>query len=391
MRAEKNDHSTADFYVLIVAAGEGSRFGGFVPKQYCEIHGKPVLRHTVENFLRLIPAEHIHIVINPDHEDLYQRAVAGLDLPEYVVGGDQRKNSVYKGLQSFLHLKYEDKILIHDAARPFTDPKDILKLVQCLGAKQAASLAVPVTDTIRYKNGQEVSRENLWALQTPQGFHYGVLKTAHEKFCEEGNYTDDTKLLENMGVEVEIVQGSGQNIKITHKEDLELAEGFLKKQMHVGLGYDVHSFCQNRGGPLLLCGVKIPYERRLSGHSDADAGLHAVTDALLGAIGAGDIGEHFPPSDPVYKDQDSAVFLKKALDMMRAKGGALVNIDVTLICEEPKLGPYKLQMASRLAAIAAIVPENVNVKATTTEKLGFTGRKEGIAAQAIVTVELPHA
>lgn len=379
------------FHLLIVAAGSGTRLGGERPKQYLEIAGKPVLRRTVEVFLKLIPPENIHIVINDAHRALYEQAVAGLPLPPPVPGGSERNESVLNGIKSFSDLKDEDILLVHDAARPFVRPRDILNLVDALKSDcAAATLAVPVADTLRREGGETVDRSGLWSVQTPQGFLFHIIKQAHEK--ANGNFTDDAGMVAALGIPVRIVEGSRDNIKITTPGDLTLAEDMAmqmeKTQFRSGLGFDVHSFDTSKEN-VILCGVKIPCPAALSGHSDADAGLHALTDALLGTIGAGDIGSFFPPSDPQWKGADSRIFIEKALSLVHEKGGRVVNADITFICEMPKIGPHRAAMQQNLGALLGLPPDRIGIKATTSEGMGFTGRKEGLAAQAIVSVEFP--
>ncbi|MBI4031588.1 MAG: 2-C-methyl-D-erythritol 2,4-cyclodiphosphate synthase, partial [Proteobacteria bacterium] len=246
----------------------------------------------------------------------------------------------------------------------------------------AATLALPISDTLKRGLGEYVSRDGLHALQTPQGFHYGLIKRAHEE--SKNDCADDTGLVAALGHEITLVPGSRENFKITTMDDLKMAEKLLPRTTRTGLGFDVHAFID--GNKVRLCGVDIPHNKSLAGHSDADAALHAITDALLGAIAAGDIGQHFPPSNPQWKRADSSLFLKKAVEMVRARGGEIVNIDVTIICEAPKIGPYRAEMQTRVAEICGIFPDRIGIKATTTEGLGFTGRGEGIAAQAVVNV-----
>jgi 2-C-methyl-D-erythritol 4-phosphate cytidylyltransferase / 2-C-methyl-D-erythritol 2,4-cyclodiphosphate synthase len=383
-KAQKN----REFHVIVAAAGQGSRMGAYLPKQYIKIAGKTLLAHTLQNIMSWQGVCSVQVVIDPEHADLYHEAVSGLGLPPPITGGKQRKNSINNALNNVSHLKNEDIVLVHDAARPFTRPEDVQNLLSALDTHRAASLASPVSDTLR-RDQQVIDRTGLWALQTPQAFHYGDLKQAHAS--ESDAHTDDTSLLSAMGINVKIVPGSRTNFKITETEDLVMAEALLNRntETRTGFGYDVHAFEKApTRRKLMLCGVAIPHQVSLEGHSDADVGLHALTDAILGAIGAGDIGHHFPPSDMQFKNMDSAVFLEKSVDMLADKGGTILNLDVTLICEAPKIGPHRDAMVARIAQIARIDASRVNVKATTTEKLGFTGRGEGIAAQAVATVRL---
>ncbi|MCB1532349.1 MAG: bifunctional 2-C-methyl-D-erythritol 4-phosphate cytidylyltransferase/2-C-methyl-D-erythritol 2,4-cyclodiphosphate synthase [Alphaproteobacteria bacterium] len=383
------------FHVIVAAAGRGSRFGGDTPKQYCSFGGKTLLRHTLDNILSWPGVLSLRVIIDPEYADSYQKSVSGLDLPDYITGGSERNISINNALNSISNVKDEDIIFIHDAARPFTKAADITALLNALQDNRAATLATPVSDTLRKssadKAGDIVDRNGLWALQTPQAFRFGDLKKAHEA-AENKPYTDDTSLVSALGIEVALVEGARSNIKITTQDDWDMAEALLNQNTRIatGTGFDVHAFEDaSSGKPLMLCGIAVEHERALVGHSDADVGLHAITDALLGAIGAGDIGTHFPPSDPTFKDMDSAIFLEKTMNMIAEKGGAVHNIDLTLICEAPKIGPYRDKMLARVAAITGLDQARINIKATTTEKLGFTGRGEGIAAQSIATVQLP--
>ncbi|GJL84808.1 MAG: bifunctional enzyme IspD/IspF [Micavibrio sp.] len=337
--------------------------------------------------------DQIRVIIDPEHAELYQEAVKGLDLPDFVAGGMERKDSIYNGLKSFSNLKNENIILIHDGARPLVQENDIRTVAEALTNHEAVSLATSVADTLKYGHTAEpVERNGLYALQTPQGFHYGTIKKAHEQAGPDGHYTDDTGLVSALGIAVKLVPGHKSNFKITTEDDWEMAEKLLQQdETRTGMGFDVHAFADEAGSNgVRLCGVSIPHDKPLMGHSDADVGLHALTDAILGSISAGDIGQHFPPSNDNYKDMDSAIFLGKAIELLAAKGGSVLNLDITLICEEPKIGSHREAMEQRIAEIAEIDPGRVSVKATTSEKLGFTGRGEGIAAQAIATVRLPR-
>ncbi|MCF8495378.1 MAG: bifunctional 2-C-methyl-D-erythritol 4-phosphate cytidylyltransferase/2-C-methyl-D-erythritol 2,4-cyclodiphosphate synthase [Alphaproteobacteria bacterium] len=378
------------YHVIIPAAGQGTRLKNALPKAYARIGGKAILRHTLENVLSWPGLISVRVAIDPTHDALYRDAVSGLTLPPPLDGGKDRKNSVYNALKSIINVKSEDIILIHDAARPLVEWDSVQELLDALDTHRTATPAVPVADTLRQETGDFVNREGLWAIQTPQAFRYGDLIHAHEH-APPGAYTDDTALVSAMGIPVKLVPGARSNIKITTPEDLRMAERLLgiTYETRTGTGFDVHAFeAAPTGRPLMLCGITVPHSRALAGHSDADVALHALTDALLGALGAGDIGQHFPPSNPAFKDMDSALFLQKALDMLRDKGGTIQNLDLTLICEDPKIGPHRAAMKTRIAEICRVDEDRVNVKATTTEGLGFTGRREGIAAQAVATVRL---
>jgi len=392
-----NTHSESHlpFHVLIAAAGKGRRLGADTPKQYRFLAGRPVLRHSVELFLKHPLCQSVRVIIDSQDVELYHDAVAGLSLLPPLFGGTERKDSITNALKNISDVKDEEIILVHDAARPCLSLRDLNSLLAALHNARAASLAVPVSSTLRYGAADgtaldPVERKGLWALQTPQGFRFGDLKRAHDKAPEDMAYTDDSTLLSACGIPVTLVEGSAHNIKITYAENFIMAEQFLGLQRVTvtGQGFDVHRFDLEKSGPVRLCGVDVPHPHALKGHSDADVGLHALTDAILGAIGAGDIGRHFPPSDPQFKNMDSVVFLEHALHLMEGKGAKLVHLDVTLICEAPKISPYAEAMQSRLAQICTLPLARVNIKATTTEGLGFTGRKEGIAAQALATLTL---
>lgn len=379
------------FSVLIVAGGSGLRLGGPIPKQYQKIGDNIVLNHTIKQFLLCNGLNQIRLVCDPDHVKWSEQTVHDFGLPTPSSSGKDRKSSVYNGLQSFINLKNEEIILIHDAARPFIGVEEIEALVKAVNKSGAATLAIPVSDTLR-QAGTIVNREGMWAIQTPQGFHYGLIQKAHNEFRDRADFTDDASLVMALGHDVELVPGKRENFKITTMDDLKMAEKMMNTaqiEVRTGLGFDVHAFDPQKPGPIRLGGVDIPFEMSLSGHSDADVGLHAITDALLGAIAAGDIGQHFPPSDPQWKGADSAVFLKHAVDLVTAKNGFITLIDLTFMCEAPKIGPAREAMQRAIASITGLSPDRISIKATTTEKLGFTGRGEGIAAQALATVQFP--
>ncbi len=367
------------FHVVIAAAGQGERFGGPIPKQYRPLGGRPLLRHAVETFLKMEGVKSVRVAIGAGHEHLYKSAVEGLELAPPIIGAATRKDSVYNALK-LIRAEPGDIVLVHDAARPFVS--GVEDLLQAMNENDAATLAMPVSDTLR-RGDEIVEREGLWALQTPQVFRLDVLKNAHES--TKGEFTDDTGLVSAMGVPVKMVMGSKANIKITVPEDFEIAERLLSGETRTGMGYDVHAFSKEPERKLMLCGIEVDHAFGLEGHSDADVALHALTDAILGAIGKGDIGQHFPPSNPKFKNMASSVFLEEAARMVK---GSILNADVTIICEAPKIGPYREKMQAKIAGILKIDVSRVNVKATTTEGLGFTGRGEGIAAQAIATVRM---
>jgi 2-C-methyl-D-erythritol 4-phosphate cytidylyltransferase/2-C-methyl-D-erythritol 2,4-cyclodiphosphate synthase len=384
--------ATLPFHVMIVAAGNGSRLGGDMPKQYRSLSGISVLKHTINRFLSMPGLQSLVVVISPDHRDLYNDAVKSLNLPQPVMGGSERIHSVANGLKHFAQLKDNDILLIHDAARPFIDPQTILKTVQAVHDAGAACVATRVSDTLKRDDGAYVERDGLWALQTPQGFHFSVIKNAHARAKPENRYSDDTKLVVESGHAVTMVEGGRGNFKITTPEDWALAEQLMGSGMETrtGTGFDVHAFDPQKKGNIRLCGIDIAHDHGLEGHSDADLGLHALTDALLGAVAEGDIGRHFPSSDPQWRNMDSAVFLKHAVDIVAKKGGRIVSLDLTLICEAPKVGPHVDAMRANVATICGIDMHRVSIKGTTAQKLGFTGRREGIAAQAVATVEVPR-
>ena len=379
-------------FVLIVAAGSGQRFGGALPKQYQTLAGKPLLRHCLETFAAHPGVTGIQVAINPDHRDLYDQATQGLPrLLAPIPGGASRQDSVLNGLER-LAAEQPDLVLIHDAARPLIDADIISRTIAALQKQRAVLVAVPVFDTIkREKNGHvgdTVDRRDLWRAQTPQAFHFQDILAAHRRFAGR-ELTDDAALAEAAGIPVMFVQGSERNFKVTTQEDMERAERMIGGQMEfrTGNGFDVHKLIKGDG--VTLCGVRIPCEFALEGHSDADVALHALTDAVLGAIGAKDIGAHFPPTDPKWRGAASWKFLDHAAKLVAARGGRIAHCDVTIICERPKVGPHRDAMVARVAEILGIAADRVSVKATTTEKLGFTGRGEGIAAQATATVALP--
>ncbi len=381
------------FSVIIVAAGSGSRLGGNMPKQYIKINGKTILRHTLDVFKNMEGLQDICVVINPEHKTMFEKAIlpplGGADYVKFCKGGNTRKDSVYNGIKELSNLKDEDIILVHDAARPFVKQSEIYDLLSVMQDYKAASLATPVVDTLRYDGEKAtVSRDNLYAIQTPQAFHYGVLKHAHEQAGDK-EYTDDTSLISEMGIDVKFVKGSKGNFKITTSKDLTLVKRLFITETRTGQGFDVHRFDTVKAQSVRLCGIDIPHDKALKGHSDADVALHALTDAILGAIGEGDIGLHFPPSNNDFKNMDSAEFVKHALKLLHDKGGEVINTDITIICEAPKISPYRDEMVDKIVEITGISKTRINIKATTTEKLGFTGRGEGIAAQAIVNISLP--
>jgi 2-C-methyl-D-erythritol 4-phosphate cytidylyltransferase / 2-C-methyl-D-erythritol 2,4-cyclodiphosphate synthase len=379
-------------YALIVAAGRGTRFGGAVPKQYLALGGATVLGHAARAFAGHPLVAGVKVAIRPEDRAIYDRAVEGLDLLAPVPGGEERQDSVRLGLEA-LAPHAPDRVLIHDGARPFPDAALISRVVGALDEAPAAIPALPLGDTVkRVEDGivrATVDRANLWRAQTPQGFRFAAILAAH-RAAAGSVLTDDAAVAEAAGIAPVIVAGAEENLKVTTAADLAAAERLIAARLgdiRVGHGFDVHPF--GPGDTIWVCGVAIPHGQGLVGHSDADVGLHAITDAVLGAIGAGDIGMHFPPSDPRWRGASSDRFLAYAATLVRERGGAVAAVDVTIICERPKIAPYRDRMIERVAEILEISPGRVSVKATTTERLGFTGRGEGIAAQAVATVRLP--
>jgi 2-C-methyl-D-erythritol 4-phosphate cytidylyltransferase/2-C-methyl-D-erythritol 2,4-cyclodiphosphate synthase len=391
---------------VIVAAGRGSRAGSALgaPKQYLPIGGKAVLAHTVRCFLGHPRIATVQVVIHPEDRDSYGAAIAGLTGPlrPPVPGGATRQDSVRCGLEA-LAGEAPDLVLVHDAARPFLDADVIDRVVGALADWDGVVPALAVADTIKRTDAKgrisgTVDRAGLWRAQTPQGFAFAPLLAAHRAAAEAGrsDFTDDAALAEWRGLTVTVVPGSERNRKITTAEDIVMAErefaaprGFeaVVPDVRTGTGFDVHRFAP--GDHVWLGGVRIPHSARLEGHSDADVALHALTDALLGAIGDGDIGKHFPPSDARWKGAASHLFLADAARRVNERGGRISNVDLTILCEAPRVGPHREAMRTEIARILRIDVDRVGVKATTTEGLGFTGRREGIAAMATATVILP--
>ena len=366
---------------ILVAAGSGSRFGGDTPKQFLPLLGKPVLRHAAEALAR-----HVDL-LQPVGEPVPIEAVlAGVAHLPTVPGGATRQQSVLAGLEA-LAPHAPDVVLVHDAARPHIPSGTIPALFAALERFDGAIPAAPVADTLkRVADGviqATVPRDGLFRAQTPQAFRFAALLAAHRSEAA-AQATDDAALLEAAG-QVAIVPGSEDNIKLTYPEDRARLERVMGVP-RVGMGFDVHVLAEGR--PLMLCGIRVPHDKGLAGHSDADVGIHALCDAIYGALAEGDIGRHFPPSEAAWKDADSARFLAHAASRIAARGGALTGADVTLICERPKIAPHAEAMRARLAELLAVDVGCISVKATTTERLGFTGRGEGIAAQAVVTIML---
>lgn len=389
--------------VIVVAAGRGERARGSsdIPKQYLSLAGAPVLLHALRALIQTPHVQSIQVVIRPQDRALYDACVGPFTahLLEPVAGGATRQESVRLGLEA-VAAQRPDRVLIHDAARPFLTVELIGQLLAALDRTPGAIAAQPLADTLKRSSPdgtirETVERGNLWRAQTPQAFDYAAILDAHLKARDAGqtNFTDDAALAEWAGLKVTLVPSPSTNLKITTPEDLTIAERLLAPpasttETRTGTGFDVHAFAP--GDTVWLCGMKIPHTHRLEGHSDADVGLHALTDAILGAIGDGDIGTHFPPSDPKWRGAASRVFLEDAGRRVAALGGRITNVDVTLLCEAPKIGPHRTAMREAIASILEIDPSRVGVKATTTEGLGFVGRREGIAAMASATITLPR-
>ncbi|SDF71614.1 2-C-methyl-D-erythritol 2,4-cyclodiphosphate synthase [Limimonas halophila] len=384
----------AGVIAIVVAAGRGTRAGGDRPKQYVPVAGQPLLRHTLAHLAAHPRIDAILPVIHPKDRETFAAVAEGIDVLTPVDGGASRQDSVHRGLEALAD-RDPDAVLIHDGARPFPDTALIDRVLAALDTQAGAIPALPVSDTLKRAEDRRivetVPRGDLWRAQTPQGFRYPEILDAH-RAATDPSASDDAALAERAGYELTVVDGSTENIKVTTRDDIHRVERWLAggTETRTGSGFDVHAFGDG-AGPVRLCGVDVPSERGLAGHSDADVGLHVLVDALLGAIGAGDIGEHFPPSDDRWKGADSAAFVAHALELVRERGGAIVNVDITLICERPKVGPHRAPMRERVAGLLGLASERVSVKATTTEKLGFVGRREGIAAQAVATVRVPAA
>jgi 2-C-methyl-D-erythritol 4-phosphate cytidylyltransferase / 2-C-methyl-D-erythritol 2,4-cyclodiphosphate synthase len=379
-------------YALVVAAGRGSRFGGDRPKQYLPLGGHMVLHHAVGALARHPRITGVQVAIRQEDGLLFEASVSGLKVLPPVAGGATRQDSVRLGLEALAAYRPRH-VLIHDGARPFPDARLIDRVIDGLVSAPAAIPCLPLRDTIKAaENGvirTTVDRSRLWRAQTPQGFHFDEILAAHRAAagCE---LTDDSAVAEAAGLMPLLVAGDENNLKVTTAEDLAAAERQFAARLgdiRVGQGFDVHAF--GPGEKVVICGIEIPHDAGMIGHSDADVGLHSLTDAVLGAIGAGDIGLHFPPSDPRWRGAASDQFLRHAAGLVDARGGVVAAVDVTIICERPRIGRYREAMAERVAAILGVTTGRVSIKATTTDRLGFTGRGEGIAAQAVATVRLP--
>jgi 2-C-methyl-D-erythritol 4-phosphate cytidylyltransferase/2-C-methyl-D-erythritol 2,4-cyclodiphosphate synthase len=385
-------------YVLVAAAGRGQRFGGPTPKQWMDCAGAPLLSHTLDALAASPDVTGLCVVIHPDDSALYEAALArspaaaALALPP-AFGGDTRQASVRNGLEA-LAPHAPDIVLIHDGARPFVSPALVARAIEAAQRYGAAVPATQVTDTIKSVEGDRIvaspDRASLRAVQTPQAFRFDLILAAH-RAAPRADMTDDAAVSEAAGHATHVFEGDAANIKVTTMSDLKAANERLSPSLtdvRVGQGFDVHAFAE--GDAVWLGGVRIPHDHKLEGHSDADVVLHALCDAIYGALGDGDIGQHFPPSEAKWRGAPSSLFLAHAAGRVRARGGALAHLDVNLVCEAPRVGPYREAMRARIAEIAGITIDRVGVKATTAEKLGFVGRREGMACMALATVRLPE-
>ncbi|MBO0902747.1 bifunctional 2-C-methyl-D-erythritol 4-phosphate cytidylyltransferase/2-C-methyl-D-erythritol 2,4-cyclodiphosphate synthase [Jiella sonneratiae] len=391
--------------VILVAAGRGERAGISTegPKQYRRIGGRAVLAHTLDAFRSHPAVGAIVLVVHPDDQTLCEAALgAAMEAVHLVTGGAERQVSVRRGLERLAALNDAPEIvLVHDAVRPFVDRATIDRVIEAVradngGGGGGAIPAMPIADTIKRAAADgtiagTVSRSGLYGAQTPQGFHLDAIRAAHAAAAESGrsDFTDDASIAEWAGARVVLVEGAADNVKLTTREDIARADAKLKDRhpmidVRTGNGYDVHRLVP--GDHVTLCGVRIAHDQALDGHSDADVGLHALTDALLATCGAGDIGDHFPPSDPQWRGMASHVFVERAVAIVAEKGGRIMNADVSLICEAPKIAPHREAMRAKIAAITGLAMDRVSVKATTNEQLGFLGRREGIAAIATASV-----
>ncbi len=383
--------------VIIVAAGRGTRLGGPVPKQYQRLGADMVLTRTLRAALAAPKLDAVLVAIHPDAAELYAHAVAPLDDPRLlppVPGGAERSDTVRLALEA-LESRAPEVVLIHDAARPFASPALYQALADHAASGEGAIAAEPVVDALWRETTDgpgamadtPAPRAGLWRAQTPQAFPYRALLAAHR--APGPPALDDAEVFRRAGGRVRLIPGEPENFKITTSADLARAARILEAEMsdiRVGHGFDVHRFCP--GDRVWLCGVAIPHDRGLEGHSDADVGLHALADAIYGAIGDGDIGQHFPPSDPRWKGAGSHVFLRHAGQRVAARGGRIANVDVTLLCEHPKIAPHATAMKARIAALLGLEPDRISIKATTMERMGFVGREEGMGALATATVVL---
>ena len=384
-----NNYRNLETVALIVSAGRGRRISGKTPKQYLPLGGETILSKTARAFINHKKIDAVRIVIHPDDQDLYDTATGGLNLLSPVYGGPERQDSVRNGLESLEELSPLN-VLIHDSVRPFVSHSLIDRILNMLLDGKGCIPGVPIMDAIKLlddgKIVKSLERSNIWRVQTPQGFPFDQILAAHRSLIGN-NLADDAAVAEAYGLSVVVVQGLLDNEKITNKEDLEKAmQKYSLKlpDIRVGNGYDVHRF--SKGDFVTICGIKIPFSFGLEGHSDADVGLHALTDAILGALGKGDIGEYFPSTDEQWRNASSHIFLRHAGEVLSSMNASVQNLDITIICEVPKISPYRDEMKNNICEILSISPSRVNVKGKTNETLGFIGRKEGIAAQATATI-----
>jgi len=375
---------------LIVAAGSGSRAGSAVPKQFMHVAGRAMIAHSWKTLSDHPRIDDVVVVVGAGQESLLATAFGdATGKVQVAVGGASRRESVASGLAA-AHALGATRVLIHDAARPFVPAAVIDRVLATLGAHEGATPVLPVADTLAMGEdtlGDIVPRAGLHRVQTPQGFRLSALQAAHAEWPGELEATDDAQMVRRLGGSVALVQGDPMLDKVTYPEDFALAEARAALETRTATGFDVHRL--EAGEELWLGGVLIPHDKGLSGHSDADVALHALSDALLGTIAAGDIGTHFPPTDPQWKGADSSRFLQHAASLIAERGGRIGFVDLTIICESPKIGPHRVAMTQRIADLLDLSPDRVSIKATTTERLGFTGRGEGIAAQAVATVQVP--
>ncbi len=366
---------------LIVAAGLGSRAGGAIPKQFASVAGQALVAHAYRAFTTHPQIDEVLVVIAEGTQAALADALG--DVP-WVLGGTTRRESVWRGVEALT----ADRVIVHDAARPFVPVTVIDRVLDALATHDAAVPVLAVADTLS-RDGVIVARDGLVRVQTPQGFRRAVLHAAHAAWPSDEDATDDAQMVRRLGGSVALVQGDAMLDKVTHPEDFAAAEARMPRESRSASGFDVHRL--ESGEELWLGGIRIPHDKGLSGHSDADVALHALTDALLGTIAAGDIGTHFPPSDPQWKGTDSAQFLQHAATLIAARAGRIDFVDLTIICEAPKIGPHREAIRTRIASLLELDRDRVSVKATTTEALGFTGRGEGIAAQAMATISVPRS
>ncbi len=384
---------------VIVAGGSGLRAGGERPKQYQLIGGRPVIWWTCRAFLAHPAVEHVQPVIGEGHEQMFAEAVKGLDIPLPVIGGTTRQESCRIGIEAVAR-HAPTKVLIHDAARPFVSEPLIADVIDWLDRFPAVVPGMPVAETLKFAPGgivsRTVDRSSIWTAQTPQGFAFAAILAAYRRAEAERTQglTDDASVAEHAGIAISMIPGAFENRKLTTADDIVMADREMTSRLlqalpdvRVGQGIDVHPF--DEGDAVTLCGIAIPHTQRLKGHSDADAAMHALTDAILGTIGEGDIGTHFPPSDPQWKGVASRVFLARAVELLEARRGIIANADITILAETPKIAPHVAAMRAFLAPLLHLDPSRIAIKATTMEKLGAIGRKEGIMAYATVTVRLP--